>query len=87
MPSITDINESGITRPAGEAEAVTPSDTTELPRVTRAFYVGSAGNVKVKLHDDSVILFYGMLAGMLYPLRVKQIYDTDTTAYDIVALY
>lgn len=35
----------GLSSPAGYFEAVTPSDTSELTNVSRALYIGGAGNL------------------------------------------
>lgn len=71
---------------AHSAAAVTPSDATILP-VTRAIYVGGAGNLAVTMAEDgNAVTFVGVLAGMVYPLQVTQVLATGTTATNIVAL-
>lgn len=72
---------------AFKAVSVTPSDVTVIP-VTRAIYIGGAGNIRVVFAEDSTSVdLIGVLAGTILPLQVKQIYSTGTTATNLVALY
>ena len=74
--------------PATSSASVTPNDNDELAFLTRALYVGVGGNVKVKLRDDSTaVIFVGVAEGSVLPLQVKQVFDTDTTATNIIALW
>lgn len=68
------------------AAAVTPHDSTELD--FRAFFVGGAGDVAVKLNGGSAVTLTGCLAGVIYPIGGKksQIMSTNTTATSIVLL-
>ena len=71
---------------ASTAEAVTPSDTTKLSAVTRALYVGGAGNVAVLMADGSTATFVGVPAGSVLPIRVQRVNSTNTTATSMVGL-
>lgn len=71
---------------AYDAAAVTPADDGAL-RVTRALYVGGAGNVKVDMTLGNTVTFVGVVAGTILPIQVSRVYNTDTTATNIVALY
>ncbi|MCK5292788.1 MAG: hypothetical protein KAR39_12335 [Thermoplasmata archaeon] len=77
----------GLESPASNAMAIIPSDTIDLEQTTRGLYVGSSGNVKVTMAGGQTILFGGLLAGMIYPLRVTRVYLTDTEATGIVGVY
>ena len=68
------------------AEAVTTSDTAELARVTRALYVGGAGNIAVVMADRTTVTFAGVPAGTVLPIRVRQVRATGTTATNLVGL-
>lgn len=72
--------------PVQHAIAVTPDDGADLPRLTRALYIGGAGNVQVQLKDGSTVLFSGMGAGW-HPVRVARVMATNTTASDIVGCW
>ena len=74
--------------PARNAFAITPHDTNELERVTRAIYVGGAGNISVVLADDSsAVTFVGLVAGSVLPICAKQVKHTDTNATYLLGLY
>lgn len=72
---------------ATQGRPVTKSDTTVLP-VTRALYIGGAGDVAV-VHADggAAVTYSAMAAGQIYPLQVTKVMSTNTTATNIVALY
>lgn len=69
---------------ATSGAAITPSDTTAVDFY--ALYVGGAGNVKVDLFDGSTVTLNGALVGTIYPLRVKKVYATGTTATNLIGL-
>lgn len=76
-----------MTIPAVKAVAVAKSDTVEIA-VPRALFIGTGGNLNVKLRDDSTaVLFKNVPDATILPIRVKLVLLTDTTAADIVALY
>lgn len=71
--------------PGFDAAAVTPSDTAEVD--ARALYIGSGGNVKIKTPGGKIVPFANVPSGFILPMNAKIVYDTDTTATDIVAIY
>lgn len=75
-----------LTSPPFGGFAVSPSDSDNLPSVTRAINVGVAGNLRVTMLDDTQVTLF-LQAGGVFPLRVKRIWATDTTAAEIVGLY
>jgi hypothetical protein len=49
--------------------------------------VNAAGDVKVDFVDSgTAIVLPGLLVGVVYPFRVKRVYDTGTTATGLVGL-
>jgi hypothetical protein len=71
---------------AHSALAVTPSDSTVIP-ITRALYVGGAGNLNVVMADDeNTVLFTAVPAGTILPIQVSKVMSTSTTATSIIAL-
>jgi hypothetical protein len=64
---------------------VTPHDTNELTVVTRALWVGTAGDLKVTMASGDVVTFPGASGWM--PIRARQVFSTGTTAADIVAVW
>lgn len=67
------------------AVAVTASDSTVIP-VTRSLYVGTTGNINVRMADGQTVLFSSVPVGV-FPVQVDQVLSTSTTASNIVALY
>lgn len=75
-----------LTAPAQEGESVTPSDSQSLARVSRAIYVGTGGDLRLRLVSGSEITLANAQPGALYPVRAAQILATGTTAGGLVAL-
>jgi hypothetical protein len=73
------------TSAAQDAVAVTTSDATIIP-VTRALYIGTGGNLKVRMASGNTVTFTSVAAGV-FPIQVDMVYSTDTTASGIFALY
>lgn len=81
-------HEASLDSPANNAAEITPNDTTDLASTARALYIGGGGAVKVDTAGgDTAVVFAGMTAGQILPVRVSRVYDTDTTATDIVAIW
>lgn len=74
-----------IVSPSSASE-ITTSDTVDLSTYTLGIYIGSEGDVKVMTTDGSVVTFKSMVAGVVYPLQIKRIYSTGTTATSIIGL-
>lgn len=72
--------------PASTFESITPSDTDLLQEATRAIYVGSAGNMVAVSVNDNEVTFNNLVAGTIYPFRIKQVKSTGTTASGLVGL-
>ena len=77
---------SGLDAPASGAVAVTPDDATDLGEVTRALYVGVAGDIAVVMKSGQEVSFTGVAAGTILPLRIARVKATGTTAGNIVGL-
>lgn len=76
----------GLTAPATQAEIISPNDSADLARATRAIYVGQTGNLRVRTTFGDVVTLANMQGGILYPIRVDRVFLTGTTASDIVGL-
>lgn len=55
--------------------------------MSRAIYVGTAGNISAELASGTQVTFTAVPAGMILPLRLRKIRATGTTAQNIVALW
>ena len=86
MPDRFTDHATALHSPASHGFAVTPSDGTDLPEVTRALYVGATGAVAVTLASGADITLTGVPGGSLLPLRIKRIKTTGTTAAAMVGL-
>lgn len=79
------LDASSIAVPATYAEAVTPSDTVDLVRMSRALWVGVTGNIKVTMKEGQVVTFSNLPVGW-HPLRVSRVWSTSTTATTMIAV-
>ncbi len=73
--------------PSRRYAAITTSDATNLTELTKALFIGVAGNVVVVGLDDVPVTFKNCQAGSILPVRAKRVNATNTTATDIVGLY
>lgn len=73
--------------PATSAAAVTPNNSTNLSNVTRALYVGGAGDVAVEMLSGDTVTFSAAPVGTILPIRVNKVLFTGTTATLIIALH
>lgn len=67
------------------AQAVTLG--TALPKISRALYIGVAGNLMLTFADGTTVLHKNLVSGMLYPFAVKLVATaaTGADATDVVA--
>jgi len=75
-----------VSAPAAHAYAITPNDSTDLTVFCRSVYVGSAGDLKVDMVGGETVTFANVDPGM-FPVRVKRVYATGTTAADLACVY
>lgn len=73
------------TDPAVRVFPVIPNDQIDLPEATTALNVATPGTVHVTTVDGSEGLI-NIQPGQSFPIRVKRIWLTDTTATGIVGL-
>jgi hypothetical protein len=85
-PSSSYLSASSLNYPAEHAEAVTPSDSTDLAVVSRALWVGGAGDVAVIMASGAAATFANVAAGTHLPVRVSRVKSTGTTGTLILAL-
>jgi hypothetical protein len=85
MAAAVDKSLGGVGEPASYAAAITPSDNDDLPVVSRAIYVGGAGNLVVTMLGGGDITFTAVLAGTIIPIRVTRVKTSTATA--LVNLY
>lgn len=78
----------GVTAQARSAAAVTPSDTTDLTIYAKALWIGGDGTLTVIPVDntDNAPVTFAVPQGV-FPVQVRRVLSTGTTATGIVALY
>ena len=77
-----------LTSPPEDAVAITPSDTAgAMPYVTRALYVGVAGDIALLMQGGATVVLRGVPSGSFLPLRVRQVLASGTTADGIVGFW
>jgi len=76
----------GLTTPADDAFAITPSDGADLAQVVRALYIGGAGSISLVTRAGSTVAFTGLAAGTVLPVRAARVRATGTTATGLVGL-
>ena len=86
MPDRFAHSEASLSGPASSGFAITPSDTIDLPEATRALYIGTGGNLSLRMLSGETLTFSNVTAGSLLPLRVSRVFATATTATAIVGL-
>ena len=72
--------------PASDGFSVTPHDSTDFTARSKALYIGGAGNVAVVSIRGTVLLFVGVQAGTILPVRARRVNSTGTTATSIIGL-
>lgn len=88
MPAVDDFGTNrNLRNPGQNGEVVTPHNTNEFVKVSRAIYVGTGGNVNLVTRDGTTLLFSNVQDGTVLPIRARQVRATGTTATDIIAIY
>jgi len=72
--------------PVKNAAAVTPSNSVDLAKTTRALWVGVSGDISVEMADSGASVVFKGVQGLI-PIRVTRVNSASTTATDIVALW
>ena len=81
---------------AERAAAVIPSDTVNIPYIGGdgttpswpcVLYIGSGGNIRVLTAGGDDVTFNNVLGGTFLPIQVTRVFATNTTAFNIVALW
>lgn len=75
-----------ISAPAVHAAAITPSDVTDLTAPTRSIYVGTTGNMTVKMYGGETVTFTAVPVGV-FPIQALRVNATGLTAGSLVALW
>lgn len=75
------------TSPARGAVAVTASDSTLVSPPFKALFIGTSGNVALKVPGSTTaVTFKNLASGSILPVKAEVVMSTNTTATDIVGL-
>ena len=74
-----------IQNPAKNAETVVTDTPFSYPSV--GIYVGGAGDVSVTMVGGATVVFVGVAAGSLIPVRATVVTTANTTATSMLALF
>ena len=73
--------------PGERAFEIIPSNSTNLSHVTRGLFVGIIGDVHVVTAGGDDVTFIDMAAGVIHPLRIRQILVSGTNASELIGIY
>jgi len=77
---------SQLNSPAADGFAITPADGTDLSFACRSIYVGVAGDVQVTTVKGTTLIFKNAQAGSTIPVRCSRVWNTNTTATNLLGL-
>jgi len=69
---------------AGDGYAVTPSDTSDLPKIAQAFWINVAGTIQITTPEGNILALVAP-AGSL-PWKACKVWSTNTAATGIFAI-
>ena len=81
---------------ANRASSVTPSNTVNIPSLSSesgtpnrgcVLYIGTGGDLKVLTVGGDEVTFTNFQDGSFLPVQVVRVFETDTTASNIIALW
>lgn len=88
MKDIFESHALSLSAPATNAAAITPDDAAAgFDQVTRAIYVGIGGNVRAEMASGEAVTFAAMAGGMIYPVRIRKVFASGTTASGLISLW
>lgn len=86
MADFFEHHQPGLSSPAAGAFAIVPDDAAPLPGVTRAIYVGGAGDIRITLLNGQTVTLRAVQPGAIYPVRCTHVRSGGTTAADLIGL-
>tara|TARA_R100001224_G_scaffold88886_1_gene57970 strand:+ start:1725 stop:1979 length:255 start_codon:yes stop_codon:yes gene_type:complete len=76
-----------VTQQAIKAVDVVPATLETLVIPGAVLYIGTGGNIKVDTVSGDTVTFKNVADGSVLAVQVKKVYNTGTSASDIIALY
>lgn len=75
-----------LTSPAVAGETIIPNDSADLTHCTRGLYVGATGTVVAVLISGDEVVLNDVQSGSIYPLRIRRVKATGTSAAGLIGL-
>ena len=75
-----------LSSPVTAGEMISPNDASDIASVTRCLFVGQSGDAVVTMASGDTITLQNLQAGNVYPIRVRRVHATGTTAGGLVGL-
>ena len=76
-----------LTGPITHGKNAILSDTIDMPFDARGIYLGVAGDVKLITPAGSILLLKNLVAGVIHPIETRRVFNSGTTATNIVLLW
>ena len=76
-----------VTQQAIKAVDVVPATLETLVIPGAVLYIGTGGDIKVDTVSGDTVTFKNVADGSVLAVQVKKVYNTGTSASDIIALY
>ena len=87
MPNSQTNSVDSPTAPAQNCFAIVPDNDSPLPFLTKALYVGTGGDIVVRLLQSAAdVTFFNVPTGYILDVRAIAVRATGTTAENIVGL-
>lgn len=76
-----------VVAPASDCFSITPNDSGDLPKATKALFIGVGGDVVLRpVSGDTDITFRNLPDGSVLDVRVRAVRSTGTTAANLIGL-
>lgn len=76
-----------VIAPAADCFDITPDDTSELAKATKAIFVGSGGDLVARSVDGAQdVTFRNLADGSILDVRLRAVRSTGTTAGNLIGL-
>jgi hypothetical protein len=76
-----------LTAPPEEAAPIAPDNTADLAVATRALYVGTGGDVRLRMLGGGEVTLTNLASGSLIPVRAIRVFATGTNANGLIGFW
>lgn len=75
------------TMSARDCLPITPSNDTDFKVEARAIFIGVGGDIRIRTQSGNTVTFKNLVSGYILPVQVVRVYQTGTTASELIALF